>query len=94
MIPPPETTMDLGGGGGAALLAEHGLSVRQGVLQAACRRLILPFAKTQRSGLPWVKLQNCAKHHAKRHTHNAAFKNLPAKNINAVSKILSTDDDT
>lgn len=44
-------------GGGAALLAERGLSVRQGVLQAACRRLILPFAKTQRSGLPWVVMK-------------------------------------
>ena len=44
-------------GGGAAYLAARGLRVRSGVLRDECRRLILPFAKHSRTGLPWVVMK-------------------------------------
>ena len=44
-------------GGGAAYLAERGLRVVSGVLRDDCRRLILPFARHSRTGLPWVVMK-------------------------------------
>ena len=44
-------------GGGAAWLAERGVRVHAGIFRDECRRLILPFAKHARTGLPWVTLK-------------------------------------
>ncbi len=44
-------------GGGARYLAMHGVQVTSGICQTACRRLVLPFAKLSRSGLPWVLMK-------------------------------------
>lgn len=41
-------------GGGGHYLAARGVEVVWDVCGPACRRLILPFAKLSRSGLPWV----------------------------------------
>ena len=42
------------GGRADALLRAAGVEVRSGVLAADCERLIRPFAKATRCGLPWV----------------------------------------
>lgn len=41
-------------GGGAVYLQEHGITVRQGVLEGQCRALNYPFLKHSATGLPWV----------------------------------------
>ncbi len=44
-------------GGGAGYLAARGVRVELGICKEACRRLVLPFAKLSRSGLPWVLMK-------------------------------------
>ena len=41
-------------GRGIALLREAGITVREGVCEAAARRLIAPFRRLTLTGLPWV----------------------------------------
>lgn len=44
-------------GGGGQYLAARGVQVVWDICGRACRRLILPFAKLSRSGLPWVLMK-------------------------------------
>ncbi len=44
-------------GGGADFLAANGVQVTLNILRKKCRQLILPFAKHQRSGMPWVLMK-------------------------------------
>ena len=41
-----------------SILSEAGLAVRCGVHEADCQELIRPFAKVQRTGLPWVIIKS------------------------------------
>ena len=44
-------------GGGAEFLAANGVLVELDICRQDCRRLVLPFAKHQRSGIPWVVMK-------------------------------------
>jgi diaminohydroxyphosphoribosylaminopyrimidine deaminase/5-amino-6-(5-phosphoribosylamino)uracil reductase len=44
-------------GGGFAQLQAAGIEVKSGILEGECRRLIAPFAKHIRTGLPYVTLK-------------------------------------
>ena len=41
-------------GGGVEFLRSRGLDVRLGCLQQECRRIVAPFAKHFKTGMPWV----------------------------------------
>lgn len=42
------------------LLAIHGIVVEHGVMEEECRRLIRPFTKTIKTGMPWVVVKTAA----------------------------------
>ena len=46
-------------GAAEAILKKSGIEVRAGVLEKACMKILRPFAKVQRTGLPWV-IWKCA----------------------------------
>jgi len=46
-------------GAAEAILKKSGIEVRAGVLEKACMEILRPFAKVQRTGLPWV-IWKCA----------------------------------